>query len=218
MCSVSEWILEGRPRAQRRTSGRGSSASVRLCEAAEPLDLKLELDEVGRRRREPIHFLALVEGELIGYAGMTRDARPRRAAWCTRAGGAGASARSLLDRCCARSHEGLDARPSCSVCEELGPDRARLDAPARSRRRSVGAADDTSRGRGRDRHPVASRRAARRSSFAGPPRPTAGLGLRLLMERFDETAEEIEERLATLSRTGKASSRSTEMSWSGRCG
>jgi ribosomal protein S18 acetylase RimI-like enzyme len=47
----------------------------RACEAAEPLDLKLELDEAESSGR-PIHFLAEADGELIGYAGITPEAAP----------------------------------------------------------------------------------------------------------------------------------------------
>src|ERR1700733_13492412 len=42
----------------------------RACEAAEPLDLKLELDEADHLDR-PIHFLAVAGDEVIGYAGLT---------------------------------------------------------------------------------------------------------------------------------------------------
>jgi ribosomal protein S18 acetylase RimI-like enzyme len=42
----------------------------RVCEAAEPLDLKIELDESEPLDR-PIHFLAIAGDEFIGYAGVT---------------------------------------------------------------------------------------------------------------------------------------------------
>jgi ribosomal protein S18 acetylase RimI-like enzyme len=42
----------------------------RACEAAEPLDLKVELDEADHLDR-PIHFLAVAGNQLIGYAGLT---------------------------------------------------------------------------------------------------------------------------------------------------
>jgi ribosomal protein S18 acetylase RimI-like enzyme len=42
----------------------------RACEAAEPLDLKLELDEADHLDR-PIHFLAFAGDGVIGYAGLT---------------------------------------------------------------------------------------------------------------------------------------------------
>jgi ribosomal protein S18 acetylase RimI-like enzyme len=44
----------------------------RACEAAEPLDLKVELDEADHLDR-PIHFLAVAGDEVVGYAGLTAD-------------------------------------------------------------------------------------------------------------------------------------------------
>jgi ribosomal protein S18 acetylase RimI-like enzyme len=42
----------------------------RACEAAETLDLKVELDEADHLDR-PIHFLAEAGGDVVGYAGLT---------------------------------------------------------------------------------------------------------------------------------------------------
>jgi ribosomal protein S18 acetylase RimI-like enzyme len=44
----------------------------RACEAAEPLDLKVELDEAVPLDR-PLHFLAIADEMVIGYAGLTAD-------------------------------------------------------------------------------------------------------------------------------------------------
>jgi mycothiol synthase len=44
----------------------------RACEAAEPLDLKIELDEADHLDR-PIHFLVTEGNQVIGYAGLTTD-------------------------------------------------------------------------------------------------------------------------------------------------
>src|SRR5579859_2179208 len=44
----------------------------RACEAAEPLDLKVELDEADHLDR-PIHFLVPEDNQVIGYAGLTTD-------------------------------------------------------------------------------------------------------------------------------------------------
>ncbi|MFZ2034322.1 MAG: GNAT family N-acetyltransferase [Candidatus Dormiibacterota bacterium] len=44
----------------------------RACEAAEPLDLKVELDEADHLDR-PIHFLAIAGDVVVGYAGLTAD-------------------------------------------------------------------------------------------------------------------------------------------------
>jgi ribosomal protein S18 acetylase RimI-like enzyme len=66
---VAEWSVTGRA----RLGGEGRSKVDHLrraCEAAEPLDLKLELDEADHLDR-PIHFLAVAGNQLIGYAGLT---------------------------------------------------------------------------------------------------------------------------------------------------
>jgi ribosomal protein S18 acetylase RimI-like enzyme len=56
--------------------GGGDRSNVdrlrRACEAAEPLDLKIELDESDHLGR-PMHVLADAGGEVIGYAGVTAD-------------------------------------------------------------------------------------------------------------------------------------------------
>jgi ribosomal protein S18 acetylase RimI-like enzyme len=56
--------------------GGGDRSNVdrlrRTCEAAEPLDLKIELDESDHLGR-PMHVLAHAAGEVIGYAGVTAD-------------------------------------------------------------------------------------------------------------------------------------------------
>jgi ribosomal protein S18 acetylase RimI-like enzyme len=67
--SVTEWSVTGRPRLD-----GGDRSNVdhlrRACEAAEPLDLKVELDVADHLDR-PVHFLAVAAGEVIGYAGLT---------------------------------------------------------------------------------------------------------------------------------------------------
>src|SRR4029077_20174822 len=61
---------------ERARLGGGDRSSVdrlrRACEAAEPLDLKIELDESDHFDR-PMHVLADAGGEVIGYAGVTAD-------------------------------------------------------------------------------------------------------------------------------------------------
>ncbi|MFZ0130654.1 MAG: GNAT family N-acetyltransferase [Candidatus Dormiibacterota bacterium] len=64
-----EWTVVGRA----RLGGEDRSNVDRLrraCEEAEPLDLKVELDEADHLDR-PIHFLATAGDEVIGYAGIT---------------------------------------------------------------------------------------------------------------------------------------------------
>lgn len=66
---MTDWTVRGRARldAVDRTRIEGLR---RACEAAEPLDLKIELDESEPLER-PIHFLAVSGDEVIGYAGVT---------------------------------------------------------------------------------------------------------------------------------------------------
>jgi ribosomal protein S18 acetylase RimI-like enzyme len=91
----------------------------RACETAEPLDLKIELDEADPLGR-PIHFLATAGDVLIGYAGVTAGDEAeacgmvhpswrRREVGTALLGDLGAAARSL-------------ARESILViCEDAGP-------------------------------------------------------------------------------------------------
>ncbi len=66
---MSEWTVTGF--ASLSATDRDRVDVVRqACESAEPLDLKLELDE-GEAAGEPIHFLAEADGDLVGYAGIT---------------------------------------------------------------------------------------------------------------------------------------------------
>jgi ribosomal protein S18 acetylase RimI-like enzyme len=66
---VAEWNIVGRGRLS--AEDRSSIERLRhVCEAFEPLDLKLEVDEADHLDR-PIHFLAVAGSELVGYAGMT---------------------------------------------------------------------------------------------------------------------------------------------------
>jgi ribosomal protein S18 acetylase RimI-like enzyme len=68
---VAGWNVTGKARL-----GGGDRSNVdrlrRACEAAEPLDLKIELDESDHLDR-PLHVLADAGGEVIGYAGVTVD-------------------------------------------------------------------------------------------------------------------------------------------------
>jgi ribosomal protein S18 acetylase RimI-like enzyme len=66
---VAEWSVTGRARLD--GDDRSNVHHLRrACEAAEPLDLKVELDEADHLDR-PIHFLAVAGNQLIGYAGLT---------------------------------------------------------------------------------------------------------------------------------------------------
>jgi ribosomal protein S18 acetylase RimI-like enzyme len=66
---VTEWEIIGRARLD--GDDRSNVDGLRrACEAAERLDLKLELDEADHLDR-PIHFLAVAGNDVIGYAGLT---------------------------------------------------------------------------------------------------------------------------------------------------
>ena len=69
--NVAGWNITGKARL-----GGADRSNVdrlrRACEQAEPLDLKIELDESDHLDR-PLHFLAGDGGEVIGYAGVTAD-------------------------------------------------------------------------------------------------------------------------------------------------
>lgn len=66
---VADWRIAGLARL-----GGADRSNVdrlrRACEAAAPVDLKIELDEADHLDR-PIHFLATAGDEVIGYAGVT---------------------------------------------------------------------------------------------------------------------------------------------------
>jgi ribosomal protein S18 acetylase RimI-like enzyme len=66
---MSGWSVDGRARLD--PGERSDIEHLReVCEASEPLDLKLELDEADSSG-QPIHFLARGDGDLIGYAAIT---------------------------------------------------------------------------------------------------------------------------------------------------
>jgi ribosomal protein S18 acetylase RimI-like enzyme len=66
---MGEWTVTGRSRLSPGDRRRIEQLRA-ACESAEPLDLKLELDETDRTGG-PIHFLAEADGEVIGYAAIT---------------------------------------------------------------------------------------------------------------------------------------------------
>ena len=68
-CAVIDWTVTGLATLSDSERARVDDLR-RTCESAEPLDLKLELEELDASG-EPIHFLAEAGGALIGYAGIT---------------------------------------------------------------------------------------------------------------------------------------------------
>jgi ribosomal protein S18 acetylase RimI-like enzyme len=68
---MGEWTVAGRNRLG-PGDRRGIERLRDVCESADPLDLKLELDEADVSG-QPIHFLAEADGEVIGYAAITAE-------------------------------------------------------------------------------------------------------------------------------------------------
>jgi ribosomal protein S18 acetylase RimI-like enzyme len=66
LCCMSEWTVTGFAGLSQADRQR-VDALRRLCESAEPLDLKLEIHE-SDTTGESVHFLADAGGEVIGYA------------------------------------------------------------------------------------------------------------------------------------------------------
>ena len=64
---VTDWNVTGLARLGDRSR---VDHLRRACEAAEALDLKVELDEADHLDR-PIHFLAVADDQVVGYAGLT---------------------------------------------------------------------------------------------------------------------------------------------------
>ena len=69
---MASWTIGGRA-ALSAADKRAVTALRETCEAAEPLDLKLEIDEADGAG-QPVHFLADADGEVIGYAAITPGA------------------------------------------------------------------------------------------------------------------------------------------------
>ena len=114
---MAEWIIIGRARL-----GGGDRSNVdrlrRACEAAEHLDLKIELDEADHLDR-PIHFLAVAGNDVIGYAGLTADDAAEvcgmvHPAW--RRQGVGTA---LLDEVCGAARS-LGHESILVICEDAG--------------------------------------------------------------------------------------------------
>ncbi len=193
MRPVRGWTLAGRPRLSQDERARIERLR-HVCEAAEPLDLKIELDEFGGAD-QAIHQLALVEGELVGYAGMTRGDEPEACGMVHPAWRRQGMGTSLLGVLCAVARS-LGRESLLFVCEDSGP-------VALAWMRRLGAVHAASERRMTLRLEPAGN-TDRRKAVSGVPLelrpPTADdrqARMGLLMERFEETAEEIEDRLTS---------------------
>ena len=90
-----------------------------LCEAAEPLDLKLEIDETDPTG-QPIHFLADAGGELIGYAGITPGEEAEACGMVHPAWRRHGVATELLTHVCGAGRR-LSRESILFICEDTAP-------------------------------------------------------------------------------------------------
>jgi ribosomal protein S18 acetylase RimI-like enzyme len=188
---MADWTIRGRAELS-AAEKRGVDALRQTCEAAEPLDLKLEVDETNDAGL-PIHFLAEADSDVIGYAAITpgREAEVCgmvHPAW-RRRGMASALLKKVLGA--ARRLE----RPSVLViCEDSGPvavawmrRAGALDAEAELRM-TVSLAAGGIRS-GSERRPEAA------LELRSPAVPDRAALLALLGEGFSESAEQVADRL-----------------------
>jgi ribosomal protein S18 acetylase RimI-like enzyme len=115
-------VVDWRVLSRARLGGEDRSNVDRLrraCEAAEPLDLKVELDEADHLSR-PIHFLASGGADVIGYGGITAGDESEvcgmvHPSWRGRGVG-----RALLAHLQAAASE-LGRESMLVICEDAGP-------------------------------------------------------------------------------------------------
>jgi ribosomal protein S18 acetylase RimI-like enzyme len=116
--AVTEWKIVGRARLD--GGDRSNVDGLRKeCEAAEPLDLKIELDEADQLDR-PIHFLAVAGDGVIGYGGVTAGEEAESCgmvhpSWRRRGVGT-----ALLDAV-RTAASGLGRESILVICEDAGP-------------------------------------------------------------------------------------------------
>jgi ribosomal protein S18 acetylase RimI-like enzyme len=191
---MSGWSVAGRA----RLSTRDRSAVARLqqdCEAAEPIDLKIELDEADRAG-QPIHFLAEADGDVIGYGAITAGAEAEVCGMVLPDWRRRGVATALLGEVRAAARR-LERQSFLVICEDSGPialgwmRRAGATAAAAERRMTV-------RLDGRSRPsapPSAGSGASIELRVASDGDRTALIGL--LREGFSETVEQVGRRIDT---------------------
>jgi ribosomal protein S18 acetylase RimI-like enzyme len=115
---MGEWTVAGRNRLS--PGDRRQVEQLRTaCESAEPLDLKLELDETDRTGG-PIHFLAEADGEVIGYAAITAGVDAEACAMVHPAWRRRGVATALLSDVRAAADR-LGRESFLVICEDAGP-------------------------------------------------------------------------------------------------
>jgi ribosomal protein S18 acetylase RimI-like enzyme len=189
---MSEWMVAGRSRLG--PADRRRIEHLRdLCESAEPLDLKLELDEADRSG-QPIHFLAEADGELIGYAAITAEVNAEACGMVHPGFRRRGVATALLEE--VRAAAGRRGRESFLViCEDSGPvalawmRRLGAVAAAAERRMTLHlpAGGDGAEGAGR--------RAESRLELRPPELADRAALSSLLEDGFSESAEQVADRL-----------------------
>jgi ribosomal protein S18 acetylase RimI-like enzyme len=190
---IGEWTVVGRsrlsPDERRRVEHLRES-----CESAEPLDLKLELDETDRSG-EPIHFLADADGEVIGYAAITAGVDAEACGMVHPGWRRRGVATALLDQVRAAAGR-LRRETFLVICEDAGP-------VALAWMRRLGATAAASERRMTLRLVAGSAELARSGTRAGTPLELRRPGpedrealIRLLEDGFSESAAQVTDRLA----------------------
>jgi ribosomal protein S18 acetylase RimI-like enzyme len=130
---MADWTVSGFARLSETDRDRIDGVR-RACESAEPLDLKLELDEADATG-EPIHFLAEADGELVGYAGITPGDEAEACGMVIPAWRSHGVGTELLNHVLGAGRR-LSRESVLFICEDSGP-------VALAWLRRLGAADDS---------------------------------------------------------------------------
>lgn len=190
---IGEWTVVGRNRLSPDERRRVEQLRE-ACESAEPLDLKLELDETDRGG-EPIHFLADADGEAIGYAAITAGVDAEACGMVHPAWRRRGVANALLGQVRAAAGR-LRRETFLVICEDAGP-------VALAWMRRLGATAAASERRMTLRLSAGSADAGPAGARAGKPlelRPPGSGDRRalisLLEDGFSESAAQVTDRLA----------------------
>jgi ribosomal protein S18 acetylase RimI-like enzyme len=188
---MAEWTVAGRSRLG--PDDRRRIEHLRdVCESAEPLDLKLELDAADGSG-QPIHFLAEADGEVIGYAAITAEVNAEACGMVHSAFRRRGIATALLGE--VRAAAGRRGRESFLViCEDSGPVALawmrRLGATAAAAERRMTLRLPSSAGGGR----AGGRTEAQLELRPPGQADRAGL-ISLLEDGFSESAQQVTDRL-----------------------
>jgi ribosomal protein S18 acetylase RimI-like enzyme len=163
-----------------------------VCESAEPLDLKLELEAHGSG--QPIHFLAEADGEVIGYAAITAEVNAEACGMVDPAFRRRGVATALLGE--VRAAAGRLGRKSFLViCEDSGPvalawmGRLGATAVAAERRMTLRLPVDSAGAR------RTGRPAEARLELRPPESADRAALISLLEDGFSESAQQVVDRL-----------------------